>query len=124
MKMDRRTFVYNAALGTLHVGLGGLGAGVVRTQSPSALDSLKIALHAPDFTPSTLAMPGLFPGRVIEVFNPAAIRRPAISEPAVRAMLAQGMASLTGDRGEARGRDRVPGRRSRSRSTRRVRRRR
>ena len=39
--MDRRTFVYNAALGTLHVGLGGLGAGVLRAQSPSALDSLK-----------------------------------------------------------------------------------
>ena len=68
--MDRRTFVYNAALGTLHVGLGG---NVLRTQQPSALDSLKIALHAPDFTPSKLAMPGLFPGRVVEVFHPGAI---------------------------------------------------
>jgi uncharacterized protein (DUF362 family) len=96
--MDRRTFVYNAALGTLHVGLGGLGAGVLRAQSPSALDSLKIALHAPDFTPSKLAMPGLFPGRVVEVFHPGAIVDRKISEPAVRTMLTDGMASLTGDR--------------------------
>ena len=76
--MDRRTFVYNAALGTLHLGLG--WRRVRRSaQEPSALDSLKIALHAPDFTPSKLAMPGLFPGRVVEVFHPGAIVDRSIS---------------------------------------------
>jgi len=93
--MDRRTFVYNVALGTLHVGLGGNS---LRNQQPSALDSLKIALHAPDFTPSKLAMPGLFPGRVVEVFHPGAIVDRRVSEPAVRTMLTDGMTSLTGDR--------------------------
>ena len=67
--MDRRTFVYNAALGTLHLGWGPFdnaqGApehrqgDVLRAQEPSALGSLKIAVHAPDATPSPLAMPGL-----------------------------------------------------------------
>ncbi len=85
--MDRRTFVYNVALGTLHLGWNGVGT--ASEQQPSALDSLKIALHAPDFTPSTLAMPGLFPGRVIEVFHPGAIVDRRISEPAVRTMLTE-----------------------------------
>ena len=57
---------------------------MLRAQEPSALDSLKIALHAPDFTPSPLAMPGLFPGRVVEVFHPGAIVDRRISQPAVR----------------------------------------
>src|SRR5688500_17853596 len=97
--MDRRTFVYNAALGTLHLAWGP-GSGLVRAQepSPSALGSLKIDVHAPAFTPSPLAMPGLYPGRVVEVVHPDVIRERRISEPAVRAMLTSGMASLTGDR--------------------------
>lgn len=95
--MDRRTFVYNAALGTLHLGL----AGVARAQEPTGLRSLKIAVHAPDPVPSPLAMPGLFPGRVIEVFHPGAIADKRISQPAVRTMLTAGMTSLTGDRAAA-----------------------
>ena len=93
--MDRRTFIYNVALGTLQLGCGASLAG---GQQPSPLESLKIDVHAPDFVPSKLAMPGLFPGRVVEVFHPAAIVDRRISEPAVRTMLTQGMASLTGDR--------------------------
>jgi hypothetical protein len=92
--MDRRTFVYNAALGTLHLGLGSL----VRAQETSALGSLKIAVHAPEFTPSPLAMPGLFPGRVIDVVHPQAVQDRRISQPAVRTMLTQGMSALTGDK--------------------------
>ena len=95
--MDRRTFVYNAALGTLHLGWGPFGT-VLGAQEPSALGSLKIDVHAPAFTPSPLAMPGLYPGRVVEVVHPDVIRERRISEPAVRAMLTSGMASLTGDR--------------------------
>jgi len=97
--MDRRTFVYNVALGTLHLGWN--GARLAAAQQPSPLESLKIALHAPDFVPSKIAMPGLFPGRVVEVFHPGAIRDRRISQPAVRAMLADGMVSLTGDRAPA-----------------------
>jgi uncharacterized protein (DUF362 family) len=96
--MDRRTFVYNAALGTLHLGWGGALAGA---QEPSGLRSLKIAVHAPDPVPSPLAMPGLFPGRVVEVFHPQAIVDKRIAQPAVRTMLTEGMASLTGDRSTA-----------------------
>src|SRR5262245_41838080 len=98
--MDRRTFVYNAALGTLHFGLGG---SLARAQEPaaSALGSLKIAVHAPEFTPSPLAMPGLFPGRVVQVNYPQAIQDRRISQPAVRTMVARGMAELTGDKNPA-----------------------
>jgi uncharacterized protein (DUF362 family) len=92
--MDRRSFVYNVALGTLHLAWADLAG----AQESSALGSLKIDVHAPAFTPSPLAMPGLFPGRVVEVVHPEAIRERRISEPAVRAMLASGMAALTGDR--------------------------
>jgi uncharacterized protein (DUF362 family) len=101
LKMDRRTFVYNAALGTLHLGWGPRefgGAGLAPAQEPSALASLKIGVHAPAFVPSKLAMPGLFPGRVVEVFHPEAIRDRRISEPAVRTMLTEGMAALISDR--------------------------
>jgi uncharacterized protein (DUF362 family) len=92
--MDRRTFIYNAALGTLHLAW----ADRASAQEPSALGSLKIDVHAPAFTPSPLAMPGLYPGRVVEVVHPDVIRERRISEPAVRTMLTAGMASLTGDR--------------------------
>jgi uncharacterized protein (DUF362 family) len=92
--MDRRTFVYNVALGTLHLAWADLAG----AQEPSALGALKIDVHAPAFTPSPLAMPGLYPGRVVEVVHPDVIRERRISEPAVRAMLTSGMASLTGDR--------------------------
>src|SRR5687768_12941365 len=96
--MHRRTFIYNAALGTLHLGWSGAP---VHAQQSSALGSLKIAVHAPEATPSPLAMPGLFPGRVIDVFHPQAIRDRRIDQPAVRAMLTQGMAALTGDKSPA-----------------------
>jgi uncharacterized protein (DUF362 family) len=93
--MDRRSFVYNVALGTLQLGWGGA---LAAAQQASPLDSLKIDVHAPEFVPSKLAMPGLFPGRVVEVFHPAAIVDGRIAEPAVRTMLGRGMTSLTGDR--------------------------
>src|SRR5687768_7125533 len=92
--MDRRSFVYSAALGTLHLGLGGLPS----LQQDSALKSLKIDVHAPDVPRTPLGMPGLFPGRVIEVFHPDAISNRRISQPAVRSMLLAGMTALTGDR--------------------------
>jgi uncharacterized protein (DUF362 family) len=91
--LTRRTFVYNAALGTLHLGLGGGQA-----QQPSnGLRSLEIAVHAPELPLSPLSMPGLYPGRVIEVFGANAIANGRVAQPAVRGMLDAGMRALTGD---------------------------
>ncbi len=92
--MDRRTFVYNATLGTLSLGLPRLPA----AQEPSARNSLKIDVHAPDTPRSPLGMPGLFPGRVIDVRHPGALTGWRVSQPAVRRMLDAGMTALTGDR--------------------------
>ena len=91
--MNRRTFVYNAALGTLTFGLGRLRL----PQTVSALESLKIDVHAPDLPLSPLGLPGLFPGRVIEVSHANSIVDRRVSQPAVRAMLDAGMTALCGD---------------------------
>jgi uncharacterized protein (DUF362 family) len=91
--MNRRTFVYNAALGTLNLGLVGLPF----RQTGSGLKSLKIELNAPEMPISPLGMPGLFPGRVVEVFHPDPIVNRRISQPAVRAMVENGIKALTGD---------------------------
>ncbi len=119
--MDRRTFVYNAALGTLTLGLTGM-----RIRQPdSALKSLKIDVQAPDMPRSPLGMPGLYPGRVVEAFHSAAIVDRRVSPPAVRAMVDAGMASLTGESAPRRTPGRsssTPATSSRSRSTRRARR--
>ena len=92
--MNRRTFVYNAALGT--IGLAGLpfrqaGSG------PRELKGLRIDLQAPDTPPSPLGMPGLYPGRVIEVFHDGALVERRVSESAVQAMVDEGMRALTGE---------------------------
>jgi uncharacterized protein (DUF362 family) len=90
--MNRRTFVFNAALGSLHLGLVGLP----RQEDESALRSLKIDVHAPDVPRSPLGMPGLFPGRVVEVSHSGAIVNRRVSQPAVHAMIDEGMKALTG----------------------------
>ncbi|MGH9373179.1 MAG: DUF362 domain-containing protein [Vicinamibacterales bacterium] len=91
--MNRRTFVYNATLGTLSLGLRGLPL----DQTGSALRNLRIDVQAPAMPHSPLGMPGLFPGRVVEVLhaNPIVDRR--VSQPAVRAMMDAGMKALTRD---------------------------
>jgi uncharacterized protein (DUF362 family) len=49
----------------------------------------------PDYKPSPLGMPGLFPGRVIEVHDSGAIVRNRVSQPIVRQMLEHAMEELT-----------------------------
>jgi uncharacterized protein (DUF362 family) len=92
--MDRRTFVYNATLGTLNLALAKLPV----RQAAAPGRTLEIDVHAPDMPISPLGMPGLFPGRVVDVghANPIVDRR--VSQPAVRTMLDEGMRALTGDR--------------------------
>jgi uncharacterized protein (DUF362 family) len=91
--MNRRTFVCNAALGTVHLGLAGLPA----AQAPHERNTLRIDVNAPELPPSPLGMPGLFPGRVVEVFHPGSIVNRRVHQPAVQAMVDAGMQALTGD---------------------------
>ena len=93
--MHRRRFVVNAALGTMHVGLLGLPSLARRVDA--APGPLKIDIQAPDVPLSPLAMPGLFPGRVVQVSHAGAVEGSRVSQPAVREMLERGMARLTGD---------------------------
>lgn len=91
--MNRRTFVYNATLGTLHLGL----AGLPWRQADPAHQRLKIDVHAPDVPAAPLGMPGLFPGRVVEVFHARSLVDRRVSPAAIRAMVDAGMTSLTGE---------------------------
>jgi hypothetical protein len=91
--VDRRTFVVSATLGTLHVGLTGLAQGW-----PAQADAqkLEIDLHVPDTPLSPLGMPGLYPGRVVQVHHPRALVEHRPSPAIVRGMVDAGMRSLTG----------------------------
>jgi uncharacterized protein (DUF362 family) len=91
--VNRRTFVYNAALGTLHFGLTRFPI----AQSGSSLKSLRIDVQAPDMPISPLGMPGLFPGRVVEVSHSGSLVNRRVSPAAVREMVEQGMKALTGE---------------------------
>jgi uncharacterized protein (DUF362 family) len=52
----------------------------------------------PQNKPSPLGMPGLFPGRVVEVHDPSAIAGNRVSQATVHQMIEQGMKELTGER--------------------------
>lgn len=90
--MDRRTFIYTTALGTLQMGL----LGVPLRGAQAGRNSLRINVQAPSMPPSPLGMPGLFPGRVVEAFHSQALVHGRVSQPAVRDMVEQGMKALTG----------------------------
>ena len=92
--MNRRSFVYNTTLGTLHLGLRGLPV----AQDTGARNTLKIDVNAPEVAPGRLGMPGLYPGRVIEVFHGGSIVKGRIAQPAVQTMVDEGMKALTGER--------------------------
>ncbi len=72
--MDRRTFVKGTFLGGAGLLLHGFA---VRAQSDASAPALPpIETHGlPQVKPSPLGMPGLFPGRVVEVSNANAIAR-------------------------------------------------
>ena len=95
--MNRRTFIYNAALGTLNLGLIYGHRGVPIRQPDSALKSLKIDVQAPETELSRLGMPGLFPGRVVEAHHPGSLVDGRVSPSAMQAMVDAGMKALTGD---------------------------
>lgn len=104
--MNRRTFVYSAALGTFQFGLLGESLQAAIGARPSALDGspppdsiykgLQIDVQAPDVPMTPLAMPGLFPGRVVQAIHSGAIVNRRVHRPAVGEMVDQGIQALTG----------------------------
>ncbi len=93
--MDRRTFVKAGCIGSASLLVAGLDPMVRADSMPP---TPPIELHGlPDYKPSPLGMPGLFPGRVVEVRDSKAIERNRVSQPAVRTLLDRAMKELTGE---------------------------
>lgn len=93
--MKRRTFLKGASLsyvGSLVKRLNAQGAKEFSEPKPPPIQTHGL----PGFEPSRLGMPGLLPGRVVEVFDSGSISNNHVSQPAVRRMLEEGMRSLTG----------------------------
>jgi uncharacterized protein (DUF362 family) len=96
MGMDRRTFVTRTCAASAGLFLGGLPAvaddPVVLPQAPH------IEVHeAPPSTKSPLGMPGLCPGRVVEVVDSRSIAGNRVSQPVVHEMIERGLKELTGE---------------------------
>jgi uncharacterized protein (DUF362 family) len=95
--MDRRTFVKAGCIGSASLLMPGLGPMMRADVDPPAAPPIE--LHGlPDYKPSPLGMPGLFPGRVIELHDPNAIVGNRVSQPIVRQMLEHAMKELTGEK--------------------------
>jgi uncharacterized protein (DUF362 family) len=94
--MDRRNFIKTTGWGTAALLLNsGVGKGQVNPGRPA---QPPIEVHgAPHSKPSPLGIPGLFPGRVVEVFHPDSIAANHVSQPIIGRMLNQGMTELTGE---------------------------
>ena len=94
--MDRRTFVKAGCLGSASLLMHGLDPMMRADEGPPGVPPIE--LHGlPDHKPSPLGMPGLFPGRVIEVRDPNAIVRNRVSQPMVRRMLEHAIEELAGE---------------------------
>jgi uncharacterized protein (DUF362 family) len=94
--MDRRTFVKAGCVGSASLLLQGLDP-LVRAESLPSLPPIE--LHGlPGYAASPMGMPGLFPGRVIEISEPKAIVGNRVSQPIVRRLLERAMTELTGEK--------------------------
>ncbi len=95
--MDRRTFVKTSCLGSAGLFLGfdpnapGQENVMLPEPPPIEVHGLPQAKHSP------LGMPGLFPGRVVELSDPKSIVRNRVSQPIIGRMIEQGMKELTGE---------------------------
>lgn len=97
--MDRRTFVKVGCIGSASILMQGLDPLVRADTVPIATPPIE--LHGlSNYKPSPLGMPGLFPGRVIEIDEPNAIVGNRVSQPIVRRMLEHAMKELTGEKSE------------------------
>ena len=98
--MDRRMFVKASCVGSASLFLDGIDPktfGDVTMPEPPPIN----VVHGARPAKSAPGMPGLFPGRVVEVSNPNAIARNRVSQPVVRSMIERGMTELTGERSVA-----------------------
>lgn len=94
--MDRRTFVKAGCLGSASLLLQGLDPALRADVAHPVLAPIDLQ-GLPNYKPSALGMPGLFPGRVIEIRDQNAIVSNRVSQPVVRRMLEQAMKTLTGE---------------------------
>jgi len=95
--MDRRTFVKRTSMGSAVLFLSGMDAlaydDEVKLPLPPPID----VREAPLGKRSPLGMPGLYPGRVVELSDTRSIVGNRVSQPLMRLMLEQGMKELTGE---------------------------
>ena len=98
--MDRRDFIKTTGWGTAALLLNsGVGRGQANPGRPA---QPPIEVHGiPHIKPSPLGIPGLFPGRVVEVFHADSISGNRVSQPIVGRMLNEGMKELTGESSSA-----------------------
>jgi uncharacterized protein (DUF362 family) len=96
MSMDRRDFVKRTCVGGAGFLLGAwpaMGADqIVLPQAPT--------IHVQEAAPSKkspLRMPGLYPGRVVEVTNSSVIANNRVSQTSIHEMLERGLKELTGE---------------------------
>ena len=100
--MDRRDFIKTTGWAAALL----LNSSASRAQASQAVQGRSapppIEVHGASHSkPSPLGIPGLFPGRVVEVFHQDAIASNRVSQPIVGRMLNQGMMELTGDNSPA-----------------------
>jgi uncharacterized protein (DUF362 family) len=95
--MDRRTFVKAGCVGSASLLVQGLDPMMRADAVAPALPPIELQ-GLPNYKPSPLGMPGLFPGRVVEIRNPNAIVRNRVSQNIVSRMLEQAMKELTGEK--------------------------
>lgn len=93
--MDRRTFVKSTLLGSssLFLKVDSTAEADVPTPQAPAIEVRGRNLAKP----SPLGMPGLYPGRVVQVSSPNAIVANRVSQPVVARMIESGMKELTGE---------------------------
>jgi uncharacterized protein (DUF362 family) len=96
MGMDRRTFVKRTCAGSAAVFLKGIPSFGAEEAVRPEVPPIEVR-EAPLSKKSPLGMPGLFPGRVVEVADKRAIVNNRVSQPAVHEMLERGLKELTGE---------------------------
>src|SRR3981081_3648363 len=96
--MERRTFVKASCLGSASLFLDGLDPKALGDVTPPEPPPIEVVHGLRPGKPSPLGMPGLFPGRVVEVHDSNSIVRNRVSQPVVHGMIELGMKELTGER--------------------------
>jgi len=97
MGMDRRTFVQRSIAGSAGLFLGGVPLLAIDEEGKPPAPPIDIH-EAPSAKKSPLGMPGLFPGRVVEVADSHSIVTNRVSQTVVHDMLERGLAELTGEK--------------------------